>query len=224
MLVDLTLRGKVVLVLGAGATARARAAAATADGARTVRVASVRSPGRAARSRHAATDSDPAMTPTSVIRRVRPSVVFSTLDDPQANRAVSASARAAGALVHVYDAPQLSDFTLPSVGHAGAIHVAVSTSGQSPAMAAALRRRLEKSLRPEDVLQVRLQGRVRKTIRRTLPTFEARRDAIYRLLHDREIGRLLRSGRFERALAVARRRIASGRSAGRRRAPRKASR
>ena len=224
MLVDLTLRGKVVLVLGSGAAARARAAAATAEGARTVRVASVRTPGRAARSRHSGPDSDSPMTPASLLRRVRPSVVFSTLDDPKANRAISASARAGGVLVHVYDAPRLSDFTLPSVGHAGAIHVAVSTSGQSPAMAAALRRRLEKLLRPEDVLQVRLQGRVRKTIRRTFPTFEARRDAIYRLLHDREVGRLLRSGRFERALAVARRRIASERSTGKRRAPRKGSR
>lgn len=220
MLVDLMLRGKVVLVLGSGAAARARAAAASAEGARVVRVGSVRIPKRTARSRRTGARSPAPATPAALLRTVRPWVVFSTLDDPEVNRALSVAARSVGAVVHVYDAPSLSDFTLPSIGNAGPIRVAVSTSGHSPAMAAVLRRRLEKSLRPEDVLQVRLQGRLRKAIRRSFPTFDARRDTIYRLLHDREIGRLLRAGRLDRALVVARQRIASERSRGRGSTPR----
>ncbi len=224
MLVDLTLRSKVVLVFGSGGAARARSSVVTAEGARVVRVASLRTPGRSARSRGPASGAGAAANPASLVRRIRPWVVFSTLDDSKSNHEISAAARAVGALVHVYDAPSLSDFTLPSVGNAGSIHVAVSTSGQSPAMAAVLRRRLEKSLRPEDVLQVRLQGRLRKTIRSSLPSFEARRDAVYRLLHDREIRRLLRANRFDRALAVARRQIASKPTPGTRISPRKKSR
>lgn len=213
MLVDLTLRGKVVLVIGSGAAARARAAIVTSEGARVVRVGTTRAAGRTARSGRRARNADPQEGPTALLRRVRPWAVFSTLNDPERNRAIVASAHSIGALVHVYDAPRLSDFTLPSVGTAGAIRLAVSTSGQSPAMAAVLRRRLEKTIRLQDVLQVRLQGRLRRTLLRTIPTFEARREFIYRLLRDREIGRLLRARRFDRALAVALRRIASEGSA-----------
>ena len=223
MLVDLSLRGKVVLVLGAGAAAQSRAASVAKEGARVVRVGSLGRADRTARSRRQKRRAPSSESPTAVLRRVRPWVVFSTLDDPELNRAISTSARSVGALVHIYDAPSLSDFTLPSVGSAGAIHVAVSTSGQSPAMAALLRRRLEKALRPEDILQVRLQGRLRKSILRAIPTFEARRDMIYRLLRDREIGRLLRARRFDRAIALARKRIsAEGSAMGK--AARKASR
>lgn len=219
MLVDLILKGKVVLVFGSGDLARAREATAAAEGARVRRaryLAGAKPRGRA-RGRAGATD------PAGLLRAVRPSVVFSSLDDPSLNRRISRAAHAQGALVHVYDAPGLSDFTLPSVGGAGAIHIAVSTSGQSPAMAAVLRRRLERSVRPGDVLAVRLQARLRKTIQRTVPSFEARRDLIYRVLRHRQIRRLLRTGRFGDALVVARQVVGAYATAPRRDRP-KASR
>ena len=213
MLVDLTLRGKVVLVLGSGTAARSRAATVGAEGARVVRAGSFGRADRPARADPRARGRSPSGELKALLRKVRPWAVFSTLDDPEFNRTISASARSMGILVHIYDAPSLSDFILPSVGTAGGLRIAVSTSGQSPAMAARVRRRLEQAVRPEDVLQVRLQGRLRKTILRTFPTFEARREVIYGLLDDREIRRWLRARRFDRAVAVARKRIASQRSA-----------
>jgi siroheme synthase-like protein len=56
---------------------------------------------------------------------------------------------AAGVWVNAADDPAHCSFTLPAVARRGAIRVAVSTDGQSPAMASWLRSRLETELGPE---------------------------------------------------------------------------
>ena len=205
MLVDLKVRGRSVLVLGAGASARERETALRRQGAKVVRPPRARSRSGTMGRRGSPDLGDLA----GLVRKLRPDLVFSVVQDAEENRRVARSAHAVGALVHVYDAPDLSDFTLPSVGSKGAIQLAVSTSGQSPAMAALLRRRLERSIRPLDVAKVRLQGRVRREALRSLPTAEARRAVIHRLLRHREVDRRLRANRFEEAVRLARELIAS---------------
>jgi len=49
-------------------------------------------------------------------------------------------------LLNVADQPGLCDFILPSVVDRGALKVAISTSGKSPYLAAAMREMLEQSL------------------------------------------------------------------------------
>jgi siroheme synthase-like protein len=66
---------------------------------------------------------------------------------------VFADGEAAGVWVNSADDPAHCSFTLPAVARRGAISVAVSTDGQSPAMASWLRARFESELGPEfDVL------------------------------------------------------------------------
>ena len=216
MLVDLLVRGKVALVFGGGAQARARSTALAREGARVVRVPEPSATTPAARKRPAGKERSSWTDPTRLMRQYRPALVVSVLMEEKRNRAIVDAAHAVGALVHVFDRPALSDISMPSVGSAGPIRVAVSTSGQSPAMAAILRRRLERRIRPEDVARVRLQKRLRGPIFRSLPEFEMRKEAIYRILRHPEIGRLLRAGRNREAATVARRVIDSR---ARRRAP-----
>ncbi len=200
MLVDLTVRGKAVVVVGGGEPARSRAKMLTQEGAQ-VTLLSEPAPSEGGPSRRKG-----GAPPLSVelVRRVRPVLVFFTVPGEVPNPPILRAARSVGALVHVYDAPALSDFTMPSIGVAGAIRVAVSTAGQSPAMAVLLRRRIERGIRPVDVAMVRLQGRLRPTILRSFPTHEARKRMIYRILRNRQVRKLLRSGRFEAAVALAR--------------------
>ena len=216
MLVNLLVRGKVALVFGGGAQARARSATLAREGARVVRIPESSPTTSTARTRPAGKAASPRTDPIRLMRQYRPALVVSVLMDERRNRAIADAAHAVGALVHVFDKPALSDLSMPSVGSAGPIRVAVSTSGQSPAMAAILRRRLERRIRPEDVALVRLQKRLRGPIFRSLPEFEMRKEAIYRILRHPEIGRLLRAGRNREAVTVARRVIDSR---ARRRAP-----
>jgi siroheme synthase-like protein len=202
MLVDLIVRGRAVVVVGGGEPARSRAKMMAQEGAKVIRFSEPRrDPGRAKQGK----GRTPRRSGTiERIRKVRPALVLFTVPGDVPDPAVLRAAHSVGALVHVYDAPALSDFTMPSIGTAGAIRVAVSTAGQSPAMAALLRRRIERGIRPADVAMVRLQGRLRATILRSFPTHEARKRTIYRVLRHRGVGQLLRSGRFDEAVALAR--------------------
>jgi len=101
------------------------------------------------------------------------------------------------------DAPAACDFIAPAVVRRGSLQVAISTSGESPFLASALRRRLEAELGEEWRDFVRLVGEVRRDLRRrgvSAPD-QAR---IYKRLLDSSILDLLRQG----AVAAAQREIA----------------
>ncbi|VAW35497.1 hypothetical protein MNBD_DELTA02-547, partial [hydrothermal vent metagenome] len=73
-------------------------------------------------------------------------LIISATDNLGVNRLVHSDAFECGVLLNVADQPGLCDFILPSVVDRGALKVAVSTSGKSPYLAAAMREMLEQSL------------------------------------------------------------------------------
>lgn len=78
------------------------------------------------------------------------SLVFVATDDEAVNANVARDARAVGVLVNAADDPAHCDFILPAVLRRGALSVAVSTDGASPALARALRDELDAYLARED--------------------------------------------------------------------------
>ncbi|HVH69530.1 MAG TPA: bifunctional precorrin-2 dehydrogenase/sirohydrochlorin ferrochelatase [Candidatus Dormibacteraeota bacterium] len=88
-------------------------------------------------------------------RRCEPSdldgmfLVIAATSDPELQQNISAEARARGVLCNVVDVPGLCDFYYPAVAQRGALQIAVSTSGQSPALAQRLRKELEEQFGPE---------------------------------------------------------------------------
>ena len=73
-------------------------------------------------------------------------LVFAASNDRQVNAEVAAAARQQGTLVNIADDPEESDFHLPAIVQRGALTVAVSSGGGSPAFAAQLRDRLAAEL------------------------------------------------------------------------------
>jgi precorrin-2 dehydrogenase/sirohydrochlorin ferrochelatase len=65
---------------------------------------------------------------------------------------------------NVADDPEAGDFILPSVCRRGDLSVAVSTAGQSPAVARMVRKELDDFLGPEYAVLLRLLGRIRKDL------------------------------------------------------------
>jgi len=70
-------------------------------------------------------------------------------DDPAVNAGVTEEGRSAGVLVNRVDEPDSGGFTVPAVLRRGDLTVAVATSGRTPGLAGALRRRLEEVFGPE---------------------------------------------------------------------------
>jgi precorrin-2 dehydrogenase/sirohydrochlorin ferrochelatase len=147
--VCMRLQGKRVLLVGGGHIAEARAEQLLGAGA-TLHVIASR-PGDGLRSLAAA---------GALVLEERPyaegdtegyALVFVATSDRGVSRRVACETQARGQLLNASDEPQLCDFTLPSVGRRGPITLAVSTSGVAPALAALLRRRLERSIASADL-------------------------------------------------------------------------
>lgn len=144
-----------------------------------------------------------------LIKAYRPFVVFSAMGDDDLDRRMVFLAKSIGALVCAVDRPSLNDFNMPAVAKIGDIRVAISTGGLSPAMARVLRRRIERVVKPEDILQVKLQSHVKRIMRETIADQSARKRAVYRVLEDANIRSLLRRNRLEDAKVRAKTIIAS---------------
>jgi uroporphyrin-III C-methyltransferase/precorrin-2 dehydrogenase/sirohydrochlorin ferrochelatase len=101
-------------------------------------------------------------------------LVIAATDDSKVNRAVSVACRKRSIPVNVVDVPELCSFIVPSILRRGPVVIAVSTGGQSPSLAKALRRQLE-TIVPASIGRTALRlGRERRRILRALPPSPAR--------------------------------------------------
>jgi len=93
-------------------------------------------------------------------------LAIAVTDNRALNRQVVKEAKDKAVLVNVIDDLENSDFIVPSYVRRGALTIAVSTAGRSPALARKIRTRLEKELGDEYASLVRLVGEVRAEVRR----------------------------------------------------------
>jgi len=77
-------------------------------------------------------------------------IVFSATNDPEVNAEVFAEAEQNGILINAVDDPPNCSFYVPSFVRRGDLLFSLSTGGASPAMAARLRREIEKHI-PEGI-------------------------------------------------------------------------
>jgi uroporphyrin-III C-methyltransferase/precorrin-2 dehydrogenase/sirohydrochlorin ferrochelatase len=140
----LSLRARSVLVVGGGEKAAAKIRLALAAGA-DVTVVAPRLGGeasdlaRAQRVRHIAREFAAADLEGRAL-------VYGATGIDAVDTQVSESAKARGVLVNVVDRPALSDFSMPAIIDRSPVVVGVSTGGTVPALAAAVRARVEAAL------------------------------------------------------------------------------
>jgi uroporphyrin-III C-methyltransferase / precorrin-2 dehydrogenase / sirohydrochlorin ferrochelatase len=131
-------------------------------------------------------------------------LVVDASEDPEINRLSWEEAEAAGILINVVDRPAQCRFIAPAIVRRDPLLIAISTSGESPFLASALRARIERWLGREWGPFVALVGNVRRQLReRGVPIPEQTR--VYRRIVNSDVRNLLRRGRPDDAahLAVA---------------------
>ena len=136
------------------------------------------------------------------IREMNPKVVFISTGRRELDEELSREVRGRhgmAPLICVVDDPRLNDFNMPAIAKMGDIRVGVSTGGKSPAMAGVLRRRIERVITRQDVLQVKLQGYIRRAARAQLRGAASRKEFAYRVMRDKGVGALLKRGRYAEA-------------------------
>jgi precorrin-2 dehydrogenase/sirohydrochlorin ferrochelatase len=117
-------------------------------------------------------------------------LVIAATSSSVVNRAVFLEAQRRGVLCNSVDDPPNCDFYFPAVVRRGDLQIAVSTAGESPALAQRIRRELEKDLDEELGDWVREIGSRRREIIATQPPSEERKQ----LLHQLACGNYLKSG------------------------------
>jgi precorrin-2 dehydrogenase/sirohydrochlorin ferrochelatase len=157
--VFIDLRGRPVLVVGGGAVAERKVESLLEAGA-TITVVSPDATGKLIES---------AERGEFVLNR-RPfresdldgiTLVISATDDVSVQQNVAALARSKKVLVNTADQPELCDFIVPAIVRRGDVLVAVSTSGTSPALAAALKSRIDAALTGDVARAAKLLGVIR---------------------------------------------------------------
>ncbi len=106
-------------------------------------------------------------------------------------------------LCNAVDDPAHCRFSFGAVHRQGDLTIAISTNGQSPALAVRLKEQFQREIGPEygDLLEVLTT--VRAEIANRVPDFAARRELWYRLVDSDVLG-LLRTGKRDAAVRVLR--------------------
>ncbi len=91
-------------------------------------------------------------------------LVIAATDDSKVQEQVFSEAERRGCFCNVVDRPERCSFIVPSVVKRGALTIAISTGGQSPGLARALRIELEKEFPRQWALYVELVGMLRRLI------------------------------------------------------------
>ena len=122
-----------------------------------------------------------------VLRRFEPAdlegqfIAIAATNAPEVNAEVYQLARERGILTNSVDDIPNCDFFFGSVVSRGALQVAISTAGESPAFAQRLRREIDAQLPAEIGPWLGDLGRLRRQILESLPAGESRRALLHRL-------------------------------------------
>jgi siroheme synthase-like protein len=125
-------------------------------------------------------------------------LAVSTLTESTVNRMLSEEAGRRGVLFNALDDPANCGFYFPAVHRQGALVVALSTSGQCPALAVRLKEKLATWVGPEYGEFLRLAAAIRDRIRSSGLSFGERRRIWYRVVDSPALG-LLRDDRGHEA-------------------------
>jgi precorrin-2 dehydrogenase len=110
-------------------------------------------------------------------------LVITCTDSAEVNRKIYQEAQQAGVLCNAVDDPGYCDFYSPAVVSRGEFQIAISTGGNSPALAQRVRKKLEQEFGPEYEFLTGWLGRMREGIMKALPQNGTRKELLHLLAH-----------------------------------------
>jgi precorrin-2 dehydrogenase/sirohydrochlorin ferrochelatase len=134
----------------------------------------------------------------SFLSKYKPYLVMATTTD----RKIVEKAKKMKSYAYASDDPEISDFAHPSVINiADTVQVAVSTGGSSPAMARKIKLKaesfLKKNISNEDIYQIKLQKFARFEAKQVFSTQLDRKKFLYAVMNDKHVKELLKEGKYK---------------------------
>ena len=140
----------------------------------------------------------------SFLTSYKPFVVMACTNDKQLNRKIVKKAKSMKCYAYASDDPEISDFAHPSVINIeDAVQIAVSTGGKSPAMARRIKLEAEKvfkkTINKEDIQMIKLQKIARDLAKEKISTQLERKKFLYSLINDSKIKQLIKDKNLKKA-------------------------
>ena len=108
-------------------------------------------------------------------------LVVTATSSPEVNRQVFTLASERGILCNAVDDPPNCDFYFPSVVERGSLQIAISTAGESPALAQRLRKEIDSQLAPDTGIWLGHLGELRREVLQEYPPSEERKLLLHEL-------------------------------------------
>jgi siroheme synthase-like protein len=131
-------------------------------------------------------------------------IAISATDDPEVNHRVWDEAKRRGILINVVDDVPYCNFIAPAIVRRGDITLAISTNGKMPALAAHMRREMDKSFGDEYLRLLDLTAPLRVELNAKHLPYTTRQQLWRKLFEETELIPLLRQGEDTAAEKLAR--------------------
>lgn len=206
MIVDLRLADRLVVVVGGGREGDRKVRTLLGEGCQITVFSESVTPGLQRLAEQGNITLKSGLVSDGFLDGLDPYMVMAATDDHTLNRKIVEQARALGCVCYAADDPETGDFAHPSTFMLkGGVRVAVSTGGQSPAMAMRISARTQSVLAnlvtDEDVGQIALQKEAREVARQVISDQSDRRRFLHSIIQDETVKRLLAADNIDEARA-----------------------
>ena len=205
MIVDLHIKGELVLIVGGGAEALKKINSLLTQGCKII----VLSEKTNQKIKNYVSEKKIKFKKVKLINinflsDYKPYLVMATTDNKNLNRKIVNRARKMNCLAYAADDPEISDFSHPSVINIeDTIQVAISTGGRSPVMARKMKNEAEKIFKKivnkDDIYQIKLQEIARRAAKGRISTQKERKKFLYSVLNDKRIKQLIKDDEPQKA-------------------------
>ncbi len=122
--------------------------------------------------------------------------------DSDLNKKAAAMGKAK--LLNRADYPLEGNIIVPTSFSVGDTQISIFTGGKSPLMAKILRKKIQETIKEEDILQIELQHYARQLLKDRIIDQKKRRIHLYQILNSPEIIKLLNEGKLKEAKSLVR--------------------
>ncbi len=205
MIVDLNLKGNLVIVVGGGAEGLKKINSLLTQDCRILVISDKINPQLSHYIKKNKIEFKKVkLKNASFLGNYKPFLVMATTDDKELNRKIVQKAKKMKCYVYASDDPEVSDFSHPSVINIqDAVQIAISTKGRSPIMSRKIKNQAEKVfkkiIKKEDIYQIKLQQIARNAAKKNIPTQNERKKFLYSVLRDSKIKQLIKDEKLKKA-------------------------
>ncbi|MCE2505351.1 MAG: bifunctional precorrin-2 dehydrogenase/sirohydrochlorin ferrochelatase [Nitrosopumilaceae archaeon] len=148
------------------------------------------------------------ITSLGFLKKYKPIMIMATTDDKELNRKIYQKAKSMNCYGYAVDDPMISDFSHPSlINIENIVQIAISTKGKSPIMSKKIRIEAEeifkKVIKKEYLNYIRVHEFARNLAKTKIQTSGERKEFMYSLMDDKKLNQSLKTGK----LADAKKRI-----------------